>query len=63
MHAVSKYRFAFRLFQILFLVVGLAMFTTVIPEAMILVGTRSDPFLIPSSNESLCEEKMSGVGT
>ena len=30
----------FRLFQMLFLVVGLAMFTTVIPEAMILVGTR-----------------------
>ena len=30
----------FRLFQILFLVVGLAMFTTVIPEAMVLVGTR-----------------------
>ena len=32
--------FYFRLFQICFLVVGLAMFTTVIPEAMILVGTR-----------------------
>ena len=31
---------SFRLFQILFLVVGLAMFTTVIPEAMILLGTR-----------------------
>ena len=30
----------FRLFQILFLVVGLAMFTTVISEAMVLVGTR-----------------------
>ena len=29
-----------RLFQILFLVVGLAMFTTVIPEAMLLVGGR-----------------------
>ena len=28
--------FLFRLFQILFLVVGLAMFTTVIPEAMML---------------------------
>ena len=29
-----------RLFQIVFLVVGLAMFTTVIPEAMMLLGTR-----------------------
>ena len=27
----------FRMFQIMFLVVGLAMFTTVIPEAMVLV--------------------------
>ena len=32
--------YCFRLFQIIFLVVGLAMFTTVIPEAMLLVGGR-----------------------
>ena len=31
----------FRMFQIMFLVVGLAMFTTVIPEAMVLVRSFS----------------------
>ena len=31
----------FRMFQIMFLVVGLAMFTTVIPEAMVLVRSLS----------------------
>ena len=31
----------FRMFQIMFLVVGLAMFTTVIPEAMVLVSCLS----------------------
>ena len=30
----------FRTFQILFLMVGLAMFTTVIPEAIMLLGNR-----------------------
>ena len=30
----------FRMFQIMFLVVGLAMFTTVIPEAMVLVSKK-----------------------
>ena len=34
------YIVCYRLFQIVFLVVGLAMFTTVIPEAMMLLGTR-----------------------
>ncbi len=29
-----------RLFQIVFLVVGLAMFTTVIPEVTMLLGTK-----------------------
>jgi len=38
--AKTQFLYLFRLFQILFLVVGLAMFTTVIPEAMMLLGNR-----------------------